>query len=133
MFSSALFHDRLSALCRAHATTITKFAKETLRLSTSAPTNWKKGTVPSADVVCQAAQHWSVSADYLLGLSDVPCQIVGTPINTQELAFLEALHRADPQAQRVALAAAQAVLHASRTTEDPDNRRSGYSLACSFG
>ena len=55
MFSSAVFYERLSALCRANSTCVTLFARNVLRVSTSAPTNWKNGTVPSAEIVYRCA------------------------------------------------------------------------------
>lgn len=110
MFSSSLFHSRLSAVCKANATTITKLAKDVLRISTSAPTNWKNGMVPGADVVCHSASHFGVTADYLLGLSDSPKRMTDTELTQQEHALLTKLRAASPQARKAAEAAMDAVL-----------------------
>lgn len=110
MFSSIIFHSRLSSICKANATTITKFAREILRISTSAPTNWKNGTVPGADVVAHAASHFGVTADYLLGLSDAPKRMTDSELTQQEHALLAQLRAASPQARKAAGAAMEAVL-----------------------
>lgn len=112
MFSSAVFYERLSALCRAHSTCITMFAKNVLHTSTSAPTNWKNGTVPSAEVIYRCAQELNVSADYLLGLTDVAEPVPQEAFTPQEAALIRRLRSSDPKAREVALASLRAVLDA---------------------
>ncbi|MDO5378094.1 MAG: hypothetical protein Q4G52_07155 [Clostridia bacterium] len=113
MFSSSLFHSRLSAVCRSHATTITTFARDVLGLSTSVPTNWKNGTVPGADAVYNSCAHFGVTADYLLGLSSSPVRAEAAELTQEELDCLALLRGADPDARQIALAAMRAVLEAS--------------------
>lgn len=113
MFSSLLFHSRLSAVCRSRATTITTFVRDELGLSTSVPTNWKNGTVPGADAVYNACAHFGVTADYLLGLSDSPARASEGELTQEELDCLSLLRAAGPDARKVALAAMRAVLEAS--------------------
>lgn len=113
MFSSSLFHSRLSSICRSRATTITTFARDVLGVSTSVPTNWKNGTVPGADAVYNSCAHFGVTADYLLGLSDSPARVTGCELTQEELDCLSLLRSADPDARKVAIAAMRAVLEAS--------------------
>lgn len=113
MFTSSLFHSRLSAVCKAHATTITTFARDVLGVSTSVPTNWKNGTVPGADAVYNSCAHFGVTADYLLGLSDAPARIAEAELTQEELDCLGLLRSAAPDARKVAVAAMRAVLEAS--------------------
>lgn len=112
MFSSAVFYERLSALCRANSTCITLFARNVLRVSTSAPTNWKNGTVPSAEIVYRCAKELHVSADYLLGLCDSPEPYPHDAFSPQENALIRRLRQSDPKAREVALASMRAVLAA---------------------
>lgn len=112
MFSSAVFYQRLSALCRAHSTCITLFARNVLHTSTSAPTNWKNGTVPSAEIIYRCAEEFRVSADYLLGLCDSPEPYPEDAFSPQEVALVRLLRQSDPKAREVALASMRAVLAA---------------------
>lgn len=113
MFSSSLFHSRLSAVCRSRATTITTFARDVLGLSTSVPTNWKNGTVPGADAVYKSCEYFGVTADYLLGLSASPARVTAAELTQEELDCLALLRGADPDARPIAVAAMRAVLEAS--------------------
>lgn len=66
-----MFYERLNLLCEHSGTTITAFVKS-LGVSGSAATSWKKGTMPNARIVVLSANHFGVSADYLLGITDDP-------------------------------------------------------------
>lgn len=118
MFSSAIFYQRLSDLCRRHQTCITMFAKNVLHTSTSAPTNWKNGTVPSAELVCRAAQALNVSADYLLGLTDSPERMQISALTPQETTLIRQLRTSDSRSREVALASMHAILSACQSQED---------------
>jgi transcriptional regulator with XRE-family HTH domain len=41
-------------------------------LSESAPTYWKRGSLPSSDAIAKLADELECSADYLLGRTDKP-------------------------------------------------------------
>lgn len=110
---STTFYLRLSAQCVRRSISVTTFAKTILGVSTSAPTNWKNGTVPSAELVCRAAQALNVSADYLLGLSDSPERAM-QDVSAEESALLAELRQADPKDRAIAVSALRAVLAASR-------------------
>lgn len=43
-----------------------------LELSTSKMTAWKKGSVPSGDILVKLADYFDVSVDYLLERTDIP-------------------------------------------------------------
>ena len=111
MFSSAVFYQRLSDLCRKRHTCVTLFARDVLHTSTSAPTNWKNGTVPSAEIVHRCASALEVSADYLLGLSDTP-ERMHTPLTQQETSLIQLLRQSDSRSREIALASMLAVLTA---------------------
>ena len=113
MSISTTFYLRLSAQCVRRSISVTTFAKTILGVSTSAPTNWKNGTVPSAELVCRAAQALNVSADYLLGLSDSP-ERATQDVSAEESALLAELRQADPKDRAIAVSALRAVLAASR-------------------
>ncbi len=117
MSISTTFYLRLSALCVRRSISVTTFAKNILGVSTSAPTNWKNGTVPSAELVCRAAQALGVSADYLLGLTDTP-ERAAQEMTAEEAALLSELRAADERDRSVALAAMRAVLSACRESGD---------------
>ena len=118
MFSSVVFYERLSALCRANSTCITMFARNVLHTSTSAPTNWKNGTVPSAEIIYSCAKELSVSADYLLGLCDFPEPTPQDAFTPQEAALILRLRQSDPKAREVALASMRAVLAACQDSQE---------------
>ena len=113
MSISTTFYLRLSAQCVRRSISVTTFAKNVLGVSTSAPTNWKNGTVPSAELVCRAAQALYVSADYLLGLSDTPDRLP-PEVSGEEIALLTELREADAPDRAVAVSALRAVLAACR-------------------
>ena len=113
MSISTTFYLRLSAQCVRRSISVTTFAKTILGVSTSAPTNWKNGTVPSAELVCRAAQALNVSADYLLGLSDSPERAM-QDVSAEESALLAELRQADPKDRAITVSALRAVLAASR-------------------
>lgn len=63
------FYNILSELCNNNGTTVTAFAKK-LGLSTSMPTNWKKGMNPNIETLVKIADYFNVTPDYLLGYTD---------------------------------------------------------------
>lgn len=104
-----MFYERLNQLCRQHGTTITELARTQLEVASSAATNWKRGASPRSDVVIRAAEYFSVSTDYLLGLTDIPApHVVSESPDIQQVAKL--LEAASPTARAAALAALQAVI-----------------------
>lgn len=121
MYSSAVFHSRLSSLCKEHGMTITQFTKDVLHLSSSAPTYWKRGAVPGSDILYQTAEYFHVSTDYLLGLDDVPSrrqQEAPTPAETE---MLSAFRSASPFARAIAWASAHAALSAATAQQEQFN------------
>lgn len=109
-----MFYERLSLLCRLHGTNITEVAVTELHVTSAAPSAWKKGATPRADVVTHAAQHFGVSADYLLGLTDTPLLIFHTADTAAEAsrAALARLCSASHTAREAAIAAMEAVIDA---------------------
>lgn len=105
-----MFYERLNQLCQLHHTNITEVAVQHLGVASSAPTSWKKGASPRSDIVIRAAKHFNVSADYLLGLSEIPNSLSSHQVNAAiETAALK-LSAASPAAQHAAIAALEAVI-----------------------
>ncbi len=65
-----MFHEKLNNLCAEKSITITALLKE-LKLSTSLGTQWKNGSMPSAEVLSMFSDYFNVSIDYLLGKDDI--------------------------------------------------------------
>lgn len=66
-----MFWDRFYDLCSGKGikpNTLTKL----LGLSSATATNWKKGSIPSGDVLIKIADYFNCSVDYLLGRVDTP-------------------------------------------------------------
>jgi len=107
-----VFYDRLSSLCEAAGTNITRVAEEVLKVSNATPTNWKKGVSPKASIIEDAAKYFRVSADYLLGLSDDPSPIKADmrKLDAEETLLIDKLRRADPPLRAAVLRMADAAL-----------------------
>lgn len=119
MYSSTVFHSRLSSLCKEHGTTISQFAKDILQLSTSAPTYWKRGAIPGSDILYQAAEYFHVSTDYLLGLDDEPSRRQQDAPSQAEMEMLSEFRAATPAARSLAWASAHAVLGVAMAQQEP--------------
>ncbi len=104
-----MFYERLNQLCKLHGTTVTEVATTHLGVASSAATNWKHGASPRCDVVTRAAEHFGVSTDYLLGLSDTPAA-PASPAEAEVLQALNLLSSASGSARKAALAAMRAVI-----------------------
>lgn len=107
-----MFYERLNHLCRMHGTNITEVATVYLGVANSAPTSWKKGASPRAEVIIRAAQHFGVTADYLLGLTDIPVPLSALEGNAEVQDAAAKLTAASAPARKAAIAAMEAVLAA---------------------
>lgn len=91
-----MFFDRLQSLCEAKSLKISKVASDILGVSSSAATGWKNGAVPNSSVVIKAAEFFDVSADYLLGLDDVPSRRRKDDFTQENTLLLKELQATDP-------------------------------------
>ena len=67
-----MFYEQLQKACKMKNTTVSRLLID-LGIGKSNGSYWKKGTVPSSDVVVKIAKHLNVSTDFLLiGQSDHP-------------------------------------------------------------
>lgn len=107
-----MFYDRLVALCRMNGTNITEVAVTHLHVASSAPAGWKKGASPRSDVVIRAAEYFGVTADYLLGLTDVPTPLTATEVSPEVQAAAVKLSAASDIARKAAVAAMNAIISA---------------------
>ena len=63
--------ERIKALCERDGISVTKL-EQTLGFSSNSIGKWgKSGVSPSSDKIAKIATYFEVSADYLLGLSDI--------------------------------------------------------------
>ena len=108
-----MFFDRLQTLCESSGLKISNFVKDVLDVSSSAASGWKKGAIPSSSVVIKSAEYFGVSADYLLGLDDVPTRRQQNLPTQAEMEMLSQFRAASPAARAIAWAAAQAALGAA--------------------
>ena len=61
------FYEIIKSICKNKKNiTLTEMVKE-LELSTSMPTNWKKGLIPNGETLVKLADYLDVSIDTLLG------------------------------------------------------------------
>lgn len=107
-----MFYDRLNYLCRMNNTNITEVATVHLGVANSAPTSWKKGASPRAEVVIRAAEHFGVSADYLLGLTDIPTPLSAHAASVEVQSAAAKLSAASETSRKAAIAAIDAILAA---------------------
>lgn len=105
-----MFYDRLVTLCRMHGINITEVAVTHLQVASSAPAGWKKGASPRSDVVIRAAKYFGVSADYLLGLTDLPAPPSDSPATAAVQAAAAKLSAASDPARQAAIAAIDAII-----------------------
>ena len=65
----SICYERIKGLCQEHGTTIAELERE-LGFSNSTIRKWGQVS-PSVDKIIRVANHFDVSVDYLLGMSDV--------------------------------------------------------------
>lgn len=118
MFTPQLFRDRLSDLCKANKTTITRFAKDVLKTSTSSPTNWKNGVVPGCDILYEAATYFGVTSDYLLGLDNCSKDNLNDLLTHEEAELISTLRAADPTVRDAAFASLRGLLETFEVRKD---------------
>lgn len=70
-----MFYDNVYNLCQREGIKITALARS-LGLSSSAPTYWKKGSVPKSGTLQKIADYFNVSTDFLLYGENRPQNIV---------------------------------------------------------
>lgn len=84
MFDAREFYDRVNYICIQRGITVTTLL-QTLNLSTSFGTYWKKGRIPNADTVKVIADYFDISTDYLLGRTTNPISHKKADTLSQEL------------------------------------------------
>lgn len=66
-----MFWERFYSLCESNKTT--PYAVCTiLGFSNATAAHWKKGSIPNGDALCNVADYFNCSVDYLLGRIDYP-------------------------------------------------------------
>lgn len=116
-----MFFDRLQSLCEAKSLKISKVASDILGVSSSAATGWKNGAVPNSSVVIKAAEFFDVSADYLLGLDDVPSRRRKDDFTQENTLLLKELQATDPYTRQIVTALLHAVWAVANTKKEPDS------------
>ncbi|MCC8099987.1 MAG: helix-turn-helix domain-containing protein [Clostridiales bacterium] len=64
-----------------------------MNIKSPAVSGWKRGSSPKIEYVCKLARYFNVSADYLLGLSQL--RNPDTPLADDEVLLLAAYRSAD--------------------------------------
>ena len=75
-----MFYEKVKSLCDTNHIAITSLARK-LKLSPSAPNNWKEGTLPKAETIMKISEFFDVSTDYLLFGADRYSNLSGTASN----------------------------------------------------
>ena len=60
-----MFYERLKEVCKENHTSVSAMLKD-LNLSTGSTGRWKKGSLPSGEVLAQIADYLHTSIDYLI-------------------------------------------------------------------
>lgn len=113
IFSAQTFSERYVYLCKQNGISPRKALKEIFCMDVSNLQKWRSGqSIPKADIVFAMAEHFSVSADYLLGrdIAAIPLSI--DLLSKDEYDLVLGLRRTTPASAQVAVAAANAVLDA---------------------
>lgn len=101
------FYDRYEILCKEQGfspNSPTSF--DIAGVSSGAISGWKKGSMPKGDALCRIAEHFSVTTDYLLGLSELRKPQPST-LTEHELLLLKAFREADAAGQQNIIFACQ--------------------------
>ena len=64
-----MFWERFYKLCKQNNITPNAVCK-IMNLSNATATHWKNGSIPKGDVLCNIADYFSCSIDYLLGRTE---------------------------------------------------------------
>lgn len=89
------FYERYELLCTERGMKPqTQEMQDITGVSSGSITGWKQGSSPKLDVICRLSKHFDVTADYLLGLSEVR-----NPLSEHEHLLVEAYRAADAEGQ----------------------------------
>ena len=106
-----MFHERLSACCAEKGITISSLAA-LFGTSKSTISAWKTGVSPNSAFVIMAAQYFDVTADYLLGLTDIP-RPEASPVSSltdEELRLIHGIRASDLHTRATVLNMAGALM-----------------------
>jgi transcriptional regulator with XRE-family HTH domain len=69
-----VFFDRFNTVCKQRGTSPNAVAQK-LKISSGTITAWKNGTNPKSTAIADISKYFDISADYFLGLTDMPIPI----------------------------------------------------------
>ncbi len=92
----SIIYVRIKELCAARGITLAKLEEDT-GLSSSIIRKWKNNTSPSIDRVKVIAKYFNVSADYLVGLSDISTPVEDLIGDEDFVSLQRAKSRMSPQ------------------------------------
>ena len=99
-----MFLDRVLQLIKEKGISKNKFLKD-INLSKNSIDNWeKRGNIPPGDVIAKIAQYFNVSTDYILGLTDIPCNTLSqsqTELTENEREILRILNTIPDKRQQI--------------------------------
>lgn len=111
------FYARYTALCAEHGF---KPQNDSILavagVSSASVSGWKNGSLPKIDVIIRLAKYFDVTADYLIGLSELrkPHSIILTP---HEQLLIDAYREADAAGQQNIIFACQLERRKSEKSE----------------
>lgn len=94
------FYERYEQLCaERNMKPQTPEIQEVMGVTSGSISGWKKGASPKVEVICRLAEYFNVTADYLLGLSEVRNSKMVPTLTEQERLLLDAYRVATAQGQ----------------------------------
>lgn len=94
------FYERYEQLCaERNMKPQNPEMQEVMGVTSGSISGWKKGASPKVEVIYRLAQYFDVTADYLLGLSEVRNPKTVPTLTEQERLLLEAFRVASVQGQ----------------------------------
>ena len=78
-----MFWERFCSLCEREKIKPNPFGLK-FGVSSGTITNWKQGSLPSAELLIKFAEYFNVSIDYLLGLTNEPFPLAKKDLATSD-------------------------------------------------
>lgn len=94
------FYERFEALCtETGLKPQSKEMQEITGCSSPAISGWKNGSLPKVDALCRISQHFHVSTDYLLCLTELRSPTAFPSLSEQERLLLDTFRAAGAEGQ----------------------------------
>lgn len=91
-----MFYEKIEKIIKQRHITLNQLAKGA-GIPQSGTSRWKKGSMPSSELLVKICKYLDVSADYLLDLDETPPPLI---LTDQEKELLEHFRQCDPGTQK---------------------------------